>query len=84
MKKTILILLSFMLLTVPVSAVAQTETEGIENHISAISLQVNGNTVQINGANGKMMEIFNLTGVKVSSVKIDSSDKSYTLNLPKG
>ena len=84
MKKTILILLSFMLLAVPVSTVAQTEAESIETPLSPISMQVSNNTVHINGANGKTMEIFNLTGVKVFSVKIDSADKSYALNLPKG
>jgi hypothetical protein len=84
MKKTILILLSFMLLAVPVSTVAQTEAESIETPLSTISMQVSNNTVHINGANGKTMEIFNLTGVKVFSVKIDSADKSYALNLPKG
>lgn len=84
MKKTILILLSFMLLAVPVSTVAQTEAERIETPLSTISMQVSNNTVHINGANGKTMEIFNLTGVKVFSVKIDSADKSYALNLPKG
>lgn len=84
MKKTILILLSFVLLAVPVSTVAQTEAESIETPLSTISMQVSNNTVHINGANGKTMEIFNLTGVKVFSVKIDSADKSYALNLPKG
>lgn len=84
MKKTILILLSFLIMSVPTTLVAQTESESIENHLPAISMQVKGHTAHITGANGEMLEIFNLTGVKVFSVKIDSPDKQYTLNLPKG
>lgn len=84
MKKTILFLLSFVLLSAPLTTTAQTETEGIENFIPSISMQVKGNVVHIHGANGETMEIFNLTGVKVHSVKIDGAEKSYTLNLSKG
>ena len=31
-----------------------------------------------------MMQIYNVAGVRVMTVKIDSSDKTYNLNLPKG
>ena len=30
------------------------------------------------------MEVFNLTGAKVATVRIDSADKTFALNLPKG
>lgn len=84
MKKTILILLSFLFMSVPTTIVAQTEAESIENQLPTVSMQVKGHTAHITGANGETLEIFNLTGVKVLSVKIDSPDKQYTLNLPKG
>ncbi len=73
-----------MLLATPERIYAQTDSETVENAISGITLTVKGTKVSITGANGETMEIFNLTGVKVSSVVIDSSDKSFNLNLPKG
>lgn len=84
MKKILLIALATMLLATPERIYAQTDSETVENAISGITLTVKGTKVSITGANGETMEIFNLTGVKVSSVVIDSSDKSFNLNLPKG
>ena len=65
-------------------AYAQAESDAVENSLSGITLTVNGTKVHVTGANGENMEIFNLTGVKVSSISIDSADKSLTLTLPKG
>lgn len=84
MKKLALIALAAMLLATPASTFAQSDSEAIENSISGITLTVNGTKVHITGAMGETLEIFNLTGVKVSSVAIESSDKSFNLNLPKG
>ena len=30
------------------------------------------------------MEIFNITGIKVTTLKIDSNDKTFNLNLNRG
>ena len=84
MKKIGLIILYLMLLATPVCATEWYEAEGIENSMSDISLQVTGNKVHITGANSEVLEIFNLTGVKVSTIRIDNSDKAINLNLPKG
>ena len=84
MKKILFIALAMTLLATPASSYAQTDSETIESTFSGITLTVTGNKVHISGANGETLEIFNLTGVKVSSVTIDSTDKTLTLNLPKG
>ena len=68
----------------PISMLAEIERDGIEVSVSGISLSINGGNVTISGANGEVMEIFNLTGVKVSTIRIDSSEKTFALNLPKG
>ena len=68
----------------PISVYAQTEHDGIEMSVSGIQLSINGGNVHIVGANGEVMEIFNLTGAKVATIRIDSSDKTFALNLPKG
>ncbi len=84
MKKVLLIALATMLLVAPARTFAQTDSEPLENTLSDITLTVNGTNVRISNANGEIMEIFNLTGVKVASVPIDSPEKTFKLTLPKG
>ena len=38
----------------------------------------------MSGADGEVLHIYNVTGVRVMSIKVDGYEKSYTLNLPKG
>ena len=52
--------------------------------VSGISLSIAGGNVHIIGAAGEVMEIFNLTGTKVTTIRIDSNDKTFALNLTKG
>lgn len=47
-------------------------------------LSVSGRVVHVTNAEGESLEVFNITGVKVGSYKIDSPDKQITLNLSKG
>ena len=68
----------------PISMSAQAERDGIEVSINGITLSINGGNVHIVGANGEVMEVFNLTGAKVATIRIDSSDKTFALNLSKG
>ena len=68
----------------PISMLAETEHDGIEMSLSGISIIVNGGNVRVSGANGEVMEVFNLTGAKVATVRIDSNDKTFSLNLSKG
>lgn len=36
------------------------------------------------GANGEMLYVYNVAGVRVKSVKVDGDDKRFEMNLPKG
>lgn len=65
-------------------AVAGSAVEIVENDLQAVSIRLTGNELRITGAAGEMMQIYNVAGVRVMTVKIDSSDKTYNLNLPKG
>lgn len=49
-----------------------------------ITISVNQNTLRIAGAAGQVMQIYNVTGVCVTTIKIDGDDKLYDLNLQKG
>lgn len=64
--------------------VAGPAVEIVENDLQAVSIRLTGNELRITGAAGEMMQIYNVAGVRVMTVKIDSSDKTYNLNLPKG
>ena len=84
MKKIFIISLTLAMAFAPISVLAEPASDGIEVSVSGITLSINGGNVTISGANGEVMEIFNLTGVKVSTIRIDSSEKTFALNLPKG
>ena len=84
MKKISIIALTLAMAFAPVSMLAQAERDGIEMSVSGISLSINGGNVTIIGANGEVMEIFNLTGTKVATIRIDSNEKTFALNLSKG
>lgn len=68
----------------PLTIMAEPASDGIEMSVSGISLSIKDGNVHIVGANGEVMEIFNLTGAKVATVRIDSNDKTFALNLQKG
>lgn len=52
--------------------------------VGGISLSVNGSTIHVTGAQGEVLEVFSLTGAKVTTLRIDSADKSLNMNLAKG
>jgi hypothetical protein len=56
----------------------------IDIDTQTISISVVGNTLHVVGAEDEQLAVYNVTGVRVMSVKVDGSDRHYTLNLPKG
>lgn len=66
------------------SAVGKPAVELTENEAQTISIHLLGDDLRVTGAAGEMLQIYNVAGVRVMTVKIDSSDKTYNLNLPKG
>ena len=53
----------------------------IERHPAFI---VNQSVVRVSGANGQVMHVYNVAGVRLMTIRIDGNDKSFELNLPKG
>lgn len=76
-----LITLSFVL---PTTVRANTAIELIDQNFQGISISVYGSVLRVEGANDETKYIYNVTGVRVMSVKVDGADKRYNLNLPKG
>lgn len=64
--------------------VAATEAHEIDEEINPVAISVNGSQVHVVNACDNVLEIYNLTGVRVASFKIDSDDKTVNINLPKG
>lgn len=79
------LLLTFLFLGAPQVSNAVPAIEIIENDFQNIAISVNKESVlRITGAAGEVLSIYNVTGVRVMSLKIEGADKSYNLNLPKG
>lgn len=84
-KRLQIIAFSLLLAGAPMSLMAQTEQhDEIETELTAVSLSVNGSRVHITGAEGQTIEVYNLTGVKVATIRIDSNDKTFNLSLKSG
>lgn len=57
--------------------ITQVETE-------APQVVIMNNSFRVQKANGKIVEVYNLTGVRVAQYRIDGEDKHFTLTMPKG
>lgn len=86
MLKYILSIIFTILLVVgnPVSVMSATVIDMIETDIQNISISVSGTTVKVSGAMGMTLSVYNVTGVRIKSIKVDGSDKQFELDLPKG
>lgn len=73
----------FLLGVSPSAALAQHD-ETIEIESETIHINIKDNQAHIMNAEGKTLEIYNLTGMRVTRVPIDSNDKQITLNLTRG
>lgn len=85
MKQILICTIAFLSVCIsPLNAQEQSK-QTIENEISAISVNVQSATIHVKNAASMTLDIYNVTGVKVYSLRIDSSDKSFELsNLQKG
>lgn len=80
----LLIFSAALVLGTPVAALADTAVEIIDNDFQTINVSLNEQTLRVTGANGQMLFIYNVAGVRVMSVKVEGADKLFELNLPKG
>ena len=57
---------------------------GIEQIEPETKCYVNGSNVRIQNGNSQILEVYNVTGVRILTFRIDSEDKTISMNLPKG
>lgn len=68
----------------PMIVQANNAIEILDNEPQGITINVRESVVQIVGANGETLHVYNVAGVRIKSIKIDGDDKRFELNLPKG
>jgi hypothetical protein len=85
MKKILAIAFASLLaFGVPTVSFANVAIEIIEQEFQNVTISVNQSVVRVSGANGQVMHVYNVTGMKLMSVKIEGQDKKVEINLPKG
>lgn len=60
------------------------EDSGVEAELEAVQLIISGSQVRVCNAAGQQLEIYDLAGMRVSTIKIDSDDKTFQLHLQRG
>lgn len=75
---------SMVMFLSPMRLQANPAIEVIEQEIQSIVISVSGSVLQVTGANDEVLQIYNVTGVRVMSIRVDGNDRRYNLNLPKG
>lgn len=63
---------------------ANESIEITDNDFDNISINISGSVLTITGANGQMLQIYNVAGVRVMNVKVEGDERRYDLSLPKG
>lgn len=89
MKKQILIFISacLMMAIIPAQAATMVMELGVAEQVEperVITLSVEGNSVQVNGAQGMTLEVVSLTGRLIASYKIETPAQRVDLNISKG
>lgn len=68
-----------------VLAQEERKVETVQREPSSLTITVSGTAIRVQNATpGSTMEVYDILGVKITSLQIDTADKTLTLNLPKG
>lgn len=86
MRKQLVTLIVALMLCAVFPATASADEAIVEPgaELASISVELTGTKLTIMHAEGSLLEIFSLTGSKLSTIKIDSDVKTIDLNLRKG
>lgn len=87
-------LFSLMLIAFPSVVLASSTTlaassdaialEAVTDEPGEASIELHGNMLHVQNAQGLALEVYDITGKRVMMVRIDSNDKKISLNLGKG
>lgn len=78
-------ILTFMTLFLALPAMSMEQPDDvIEDEMQSVSITVKEGNVKVTNAQGQKLEIFNLAGVRITSVALESEEASLKLNLSRG
>ena len=86
-KYIIIASLTLLFAAMPIQAESvwsMSEQTAQQSEVTETKFYVYGQNVRIVNGGGQMLEVFNLTGVRINAFRIDSEDTTVSLNLPKG
>ena len=84
MRKIWTILFALFLVGALPSTAMEGEDTPLEIETDTVHINVKANKVNVLNGEGKDLEIYNLTGVRVSTTPLESNDTNVHLNLPRG
>lgn len=73
-----------LLFSIPAYSHTTAAIEIIDIDNQEITISVKASTIHVTGADGEIMHVYNVAGVRVASIKVEGMDRHYDLNLPKG
>lgn len=73
-----------LLFGTPTISRAESSIEIIDNEFQNVTISVQESVLHISGANGQVVQIYNVAGVMVKSIKVEGNDRRIELNLNKG
>lgn len=80
-----LLLIAGMMLALPSQVQANSAIEILEEQdFNDVTISLSESTLHVTGAGGQVLYIYNVAGICVKTFRVDSNDKRYDLNLPKG
>ena len=77
-------ILAMLMVGAPVVAGAAPSIEISEIDMNTVEVSFDGTDLYVNNANGMMLCIYNVAGVRVMQTRIEGPAKRVSLNLPKG
>ena len=86
MKKQLLTIVFavLMLVGIPTAVGAAPYIEISEQEMTAVEMSFDGQSLYVNNANGQILSVYNVAGVRVMSIRVEGVARKFTLNLPKG
>lgn len=70
-------------LALPAHSMEQAD-DAVEDEMQSVSIVVKEGSVKVTNAMGQKLEIFNLAGVKITSLALENDEASFKLNLSRG
>ena len=78
-------ILTFMTLFTVLPAMSMEQPDDvIEDEMQSVSITIKEDSVKVTNAQGQKLEIFNLAGVRISSLALESEEATLKLNLSRG